>query len=170
MHRCGGFTLVEMLIVLMLVMLTVRFGVYLHSDFIPRQQLVADTNQTLGLIQHARARSLTEGPVLVCDKSTKCEGFTGNRLVAINDHNKNGQWDETEKVIARLAPHAGTRIYLRSFGKQEYLGFSARGITNFQNGSLYLCHGKYARRIILTWAGEARVAPRPADPEKCSPL
>ncbi|MCQ6263233.1 prepilin-type N-terminal cleavage/methylation domain-containing protein [Alcanivorax sp. MM125-6] len=154
--RPYGFTLVECLTALLVAVILISAGHYMNRDLLPRQRVVAASNQVLGLIQRARAHAFTGGPALLCDGNSRCERFDiTDRLILANDPDNDGRIRPAD-VVERVHLPAGTTLEWRRFRGQA-LRYGRRGNLYYQNGHFLICNRGQARRIVMTVMGTARI-------------
>nr|WP_240548906.1 GspH/FimT family protein [Alloalcanivorax xenomutans] len=153
-----GFTLVELLITLTLMILLLSAGVHWQKEGLPRHRVVSASNQVLGLIHYARAEALTRGPIFLCDGSSHCDRFqtTSSLLLA-----RSGDGIATitdDDVFHRLDLPEGTTLTWRRF-RGTALRYERRGNLYYQNGSFLICNQGQGRRIVMSVMGTARIEP-----------
>ncbi|MBL7252272.1 Tfp pilus assembly protein FimT/FimU [Alloalcanivorax sp. C16-2] len=153
-----GFTLVESLTALAVAVILLSAGHYVSRDLLPRQRVVAASNQVLGLIQRARARAFTHGPTLLCDGNSQCDRFdVTDHLVVAGDADGDGRIRPAD-VVEQLKLPAGTTLEWRRFRGQA-LRYGRLGNLYYQNGHFLICNQGQARRIVMTVMGTARIEP-----------
>lgn len=144
------------------------FATSFTRDFLPKQRLIAKSNELAGFLRMARGEAINLGGILICSESSSCKGFDGGALVAFNDRNHNKKQDDDEPAIARVSASPELRIYRHGWGKQHFLEYDRMGRLHYQNGHFLICHSSYGITLILNWRGRVRRGSGPAPENKCA--
>lgn len=163
-----GFTLVELMIGIMLFGILAAFATSFTRDVVPKQKLIAKSNELAGFFRFVRGEAALRGGALVCSAGTNCRGFDGSDLIAFIDTNNNKRRDAQEPVITRVSSPSGLNIYRNGWGKQNYLEYDQTGRLHYQNGHFLICHSGYGIRLIMNWRGRVRRGGGPAPEEECT--
>ena len=179
MHACPqnknrGFTLVELLVVLSLILLFGGFA--LHGVATQTQNHYMDglQNTFMTLLQTAcNAANVGQVEVVVCPANTERQDMSdrlscGKRnwwhhgVIAFTDNNRNRLLDITDKVVAEIPALQNATIRWRAFRNRSYLRFTAQGLTDWQNGNFLFCNNdpkpSLARQLTLNYAGRVYAA------------
>ncbi|EKF74495.1 hypothetical protein A11A3_08740 [Alcanivorax hongdengensis A-11-3] len=155
-HRANGFTLLELLFCIAIMAVLVISAHNAVSDWLPKERVVAGTNNVLGMILEARANAMTGAGYLICDGLQNCQHFgKTNKLIMGSDSNGNHTLEkkEIERVLT-LPP--GTWLTWKRF-RGTALVYRHSGKAYFQNGHFLVCNKHHARKIIMNWIGRPRV-------------
>lgn len=167
--RGGGFSLLELLVVMALGLLLLGWGVPALSDFMKGVRVGAASAHFIGLLETLRHRSLVlPGPVTICGTldGVRCSRLQGRRLVAFEDGNGNGVVDVGERVQLQEEFLDSEEFWLvwRSFQNKDYLRWAA-GRTDSMNGTFTLCNRRrkdeWLRQVVVNRAARTRMV-RPA--------
>ncbi len=162
-----GFTLIESLMVLAVIVIT--FGLALPSfhSFFARHQSRIVVNEVAGNFNFARLSAITTGStVTVCPRSkndTECGKNWTRGTMSFTDLNANGKLEPEEKVlrVTKILPKDSNAKWV-SFGSNNYIRFRNDGTTVNQNGSFTYCppdnNPIYANQIIVNRSGRLRFA------------
>lgn len=158
----GGFTLLELMVAVLVMAILVSGAVQVRTDWIPRERVIAASNQVMGLMRRARLRANLHGPVLLCDGRSTCHNFgVTDRLLLADDPNGDGVIRHAD-IIERLHLPPGTTLTWVRF-RGEALRYGSRGNLFYQNGHFLICNRGHARSLIMNVIGSVRVAPGDAD-------
>ncbi|MZR61363.1 GspH/FimT family protein [Alcanivorax sp. DP30] len=162
--RQKGFTLIDLMLMTLLLAMLSAIASHTWSSVISRYRVTTATSNIHALLRSARANAISEGSQMICDGDHGCSRFEITRtLWAGHDQNGDGKLSRSEISEHYSLPEGVTLTWKRFRGNA--LIFGNRGITHFQNGSLYICNKITARRIVMNWIGRPRV--ETADPEDC---
>lgn len=162
-----GYSLFEALVSLFVASVLIGLALPPLGDFVARQRAVAAVNQIIGAVVAARHAAVKHRTT-----TTLCAAAAGGCARAnqwhlgamiFRDANANGQREPDELILAQLPSMGrGERVYWRSFRNRPYLQFSARGWTNWQNGSFQYCppnaDPRLSKSIIINAQGRAAVS------------
>lgn len=162
-----GFTLVELLVTVAILSVLLMLSHGFSNNFLPKQRLIAKRNALAGFLQYARAESVSQGGIHVCDKSTACNGFQKGPLVAFHDSNDNHRQDSGEPTLQILETAEGQRIIRNGWGKQDYLYYNAQGALQFQNGHFLICDKNLGTTLVMNWRGRLKTGLPPAPHSQC---
>ena len=169
---CYGFSLMELLSVLVLAALLLSQAVPAFSEFMARNRLAAATNDVRGCLSFARQSAITQArPVAVCpgDSSTGCstDWSMGSWLVfADSDHD--GRLGGGENLLREgRVPGMAEGVSVSGNGpfRQAVVfvpqGHAERVSGAFASGRLRVCvqggGGSSARELILSASGRVRL-------------
>ncbi len=163
-YRCGqswlrsfrtlhsGFSLLELLCVLLLIGVLASIGVSSYHNFISSQRLSLYVNQIARAIRFARHQAMVlESDVVLCGSS--------------NAQHCDGNWQHGQiilqgKRVVKHFPQFDSAYHISwrgSLGKIKQLEFNAMGAVAAQ-GSFYIEHRQQQCRIILNRLARLRVA------------
>lgn len=159
-----GFTLLELLVAMLVMVILTLTSVQIQRDWLPRQRVIAASNGVLGLIQRARARAYSRGPVYLCDGRSRCDRFdTTDRLLLAGAWDGEGQIDDNH-IIERFSLPSGTTLTWNRF-RGDALRYGTRGNLFYQNGHFLICNHRQALKIVINVLGTARI--EPGDGDRC---
>lgn len=167
----GGFTLVELLVVMAIGSLLMAIAIPSMQPMIHSAQLIAASNSFVSSLHLARGEAIKRnGRVVLCKTAdglacTDAGGWDQGWIV-FHDANNNGARELTEVIVHRQHALSARLILRGNTNLAGYVSFAPTGSTKlvgggFQAGTLTLCHqmleGRQARQIILNAAGRPRV-------------
>jgi prepilin-type N-terminal cleavage/methylation domain-containing protein len=159
-----GFTLVEAMSTLAISSILLYLALPSFNSLIDRHHSTSRINGVIGMVRFARQSAITEnGWVTLCSAvNQSCSGspewHTG--VMAFADPDRNGVRDVDERVLAYYpALDSGERLRWRSFRNRNFLQFTPRGYTNWQNGSFHYCpasgNPRFGKVVIINIQGRA---------------
>jgi len=165
-NHCRGFTLLELLSALAIVMLLFGFGLPALQRTVAGNRLVTGLNALAGTLAYARSEAIRRNQRIVICKSNadgRCvrradwrEGW----LVYV-DANANNRRDSSDIVLSRHgALPTGQTLDYRAFGSRHYLVYRPNGMTR-TNGTFTFCdpaHPGLARALIISKTGRPRLS------------
>lgn len=166
MHRQGGFTLNELLTVLVIVTIITTAGLPALSEGISglrANNAVRDWFQTFQLARNL-AVEYQDGTITLCGSpdGQRCSSDWGHGWMLFGDRNGNHRYESGEPLYRRDT-QADTHAHLqwRGSGNRPYLRFTRMGAAE-DFGSLTYCANdgrtRHARQIILSMPGRPRIA------------
>ena len=172
--RNRGFTLLELLVVLSVILLLGRFALYGITEQTQKQHMDGLQEAFMSLLLSARSAAVVQRvEVIVCPIHTQRRAMLdastcGKRnewhlgVMAFTDHNSNRKPDTNDTVIGQLAGFKNATIRWRAFRNRSYLRFTAQGLTDWQNGNFLFCStpvtAELTRQITLNYAGRLYAA------------
>lgn len=163
MKRVNGFTLVELLTTLFVLITLLVVGISAMVSWIHQQRSTALQRSLLHSIHYARAQSIAlQSTVTLCPGRDDCTTTWGERLLIFADVNGNGLLDNTDYVLKHVEVVKPLGILnWRSFRRKAYLQFNAHGTTNALNGTFTFCSDStkhdYSFRITVGITGRLRI-------------
>jgi Tfp pilus assembly protein FimT len=150
-----GFTLIELVASLLIMMLLLQGGLYISRKLLPWVHLTTNTNQVLGLLLQARASAMEHRDIMVCALGSDCQHFGADThgLILVVDSNHDHQMDNGEKPLMHLHFSRHTRISWHSFRNRPRLTYRQGGLSYFQNGHLLLCGSAGASKVVVNRIG-----------------
>jgi prepilin-type N-terminal cleavage/methylation domain-containing protein len=179
--KCSGFTLIELIIVMMILAIAISFALPSLSSFLRRNQIANASNELMATLSFARTEAIKLGvPVVVCpsNNGTTCAGGTAweGGSIAFRDDDGNGALT-TAGDILRKTPTAssGLTIELATAANIRFApngslfgGSAGHRVTishdNSPTGSgedRYICVARGGRAAAMsesTWLNDARFA------------
>lgn len=156
-----GFSLFELLFVLIIATTLVCLGLPALGDALARTQLSSGVNQWMTTLAHARGNAVSRSNNVVV-----CPAAGGNCVVSshwhrgwimFEDRNRNAEYDPDESLLLQGGHDDNLRV-VSSSGRQR-VRYRPDGTAEGTNLTLTLCGRRgvaYARTIVLNNAGRAR--------------
>jgi type IV fimbrial biogenesis protein FimT len=179
--RQSGFTLIELIIVMILVGILVAIGVPSYKSVTTSSRMSAESNALLGDMQYARAEAAREGePVTVCTSTngTSCSGAGStswqNGWIVFTDLNDDQTVDAGDPVLRVQRAFSGTDTFTSSntdyavtFTREgfAYLGAGGSLIVTLHNTPE---NGYYSRCLEISQAGMMSIQTPTSDSVNCS--
>jgi type IV fimbrial biogenesis protein FimT len=159
-HR--GLSIIELLVALAVTAVLAGYALFWSSDWVSEKDADARVRSFATAINLARQTAIMGNvPVTLCpidDSGCGRRNAWHSGGIIFVDFNRNRRIDGNDyevKRLPRLKP--GTRVYWRSFRNRSYLRFTARGLTDWQNGHFLFCpddgNAAHARMLVLNAAG-----------------
>ena len=167
MKRANGFTLLELIFTLSLLVIVLTLGMPALSQWVQRSRATDLQYTLLHSIHYARTQAtLLQSTVTLCPGTSACEDTWGSNLLIFNDVNSNGVQDSNEPLLKQIdIGLLGQYLNWRSFRKKPYLQFSSRGLTRASNGTFHFCPKEPVNdlefSLILARTGRARISDTP---------
>ena len=152
-----GFSLVELLLVLVILGITFSMIIPSWCSFIEKNRALAYVGELRATLQFARASAVSLGErVVFCGSrnNLECDGSWGEGQIVIADNGK------VLRVLAEV-PSGAKIIWHGGVGAKDKIEFLPTGRPNEQSGAFYYCHNQYPERvwkIILYKTGRIRVS------------
>lgn len=176
-----GFSLLELLIVLVLAAILVGLALPSFSSYLALSKLEA-ASRTLRMTTHlAKSEAIRRGTrVIVCPSGDgiSCTRNPVNQVIVFRDRNRNGRPDQAKDILSRHLLEGPT---LSTSYNRPYLAFSPLGHASGTNGTYTICDNTYpdfGQLLIISVSGRARrgrdydndgiVEKRPGIPVDCS--
>ena len=162
--RCTGYSMTEVLTTLAVVGVVVSNGVPAMQNLVHEQRLTTQVNQLFTDLHLARSESIKRGaPVVLCKSGdgVACSTTTAwqDGWLVFVDSDDDRTMDANEPVI-RVQQALSTGVTLRFGTSYRYVFYKPDGAA-WPNGTFTFCDPRdaaYARAIIITTAGRARVS------------
>jgi len=169
MRRISGFTLLELLITLFVLMVLGSMALPGLSAVIEQNRLTNMTNTLLGALRYARAEAVSlRGRVTLCKSGSGsgCADTGGYEQgwIVFRDEGLVGQLEASDQVL-RVFQGAENLTINGNAPVRNYVSFVASGASRsasgaFQAGSITLCMRKRSGRLILSGTGRVRSEPQ----------
>lgn len=164
MKRMSGFTLLELIFTLSLLVIVLTLGIPTLSQWVQRSKVTGLQYTLLHSIHYARTQATQlQSTVTLCPGTSICEDTWGENLLIFNDLNRNGAQDNGEALLKQIGIGLlGQHLNWRSFRRKPYLQFNAQGLTTSLNGTLSFCldntTNEFKFSIILARTGRLRIS------------
>jgi type IV fimbrial biogenesis protein FimT len=170
-RKTGGFTLIELMIVLAVVAVMVGAGAPAMTSMIRSIQLTNASNDLLWGLFMARSEAVKrKSRVVVCKSAdgivcAQVGGWEQGWLV-FQDNDNDGQHDQGETILHRAQPLPPELRVTGNVTVARYVSYAPTGATqliggNFQAGTITLCRRSAdsgeARQIVVSSSGRPRV-------------
>jgi len=163
-----GFTLVELVITLSIVLIVLLFGVSNMEKFLLRQKMTSQLNTFVSLQRLARQTAIFKNSMItLCASrdglSCLSRKYWRDGVLVFIDRNANRIIDKEDKVVKfHKSEFKGLNITWRAYQNKSYLQFKSDGWTNNQNGTFRFCFvdksAQYNRALIINRSGRARLS------------
>ncbi len=160
--RAQGFTLVEMMAALAVIMLVMSSGVPLWRSLVDDARVSGLASHYLHGYNSARyAAVAVHRPVTMCPLAVddRCDGGWGKHFVLFYDDERDGRMTSPSDLIDRVDLGGGKEVSVsfKAFGKTKYVSLRSDGRYR-QNGTFRICPrgGGVGRAIVINVTGRAR--------------
>jgi len=165
--RNTGLSMIEILLaitILAVLLMNSNFPGFAYSK---EQKLIHSVmNDIVSAIAIARMAAVNEGTMVTFCRSNdgiNCQGKWHEGSIIFTDRNADRIINEDDRLLYRLNTiKADGELTFRSFRNRQYLQFTPRGITNYQNGNFTFCphDGELtlAQQVIVSLTGRTRFA------------
>ncbi len=164
MNHHKGVTLVELIVILSILLILMVVTVPSISAILQKNKMNAAVNNLLRLNNMARQYAIRQQVIVtVCPSidGQKCTRKWTLGQLAFVDINANRKLDGLDRVVhfnSTSSPEIS--ITWRSFRSRNFLQYSARGWTNYYNGTFRFCFSgsdlSYNRAIIINRPGRTK--------------
>jgi len=163
MTRVNGFTLLELIFTLAILITSLSIGIPTFNQWIQQSKTTDLQYKLLHSIHYARSKATQlQSTITLCPGVSICENNWGKGILIFDDSNNNGSYESNETLLKKihLGP-LGRHLNWRSFRQKSYLQFNPQGLTKALNGTLHFCPTttidglKFS--IILSRTGRTRI-------------
>jgi len=164
-YPCAGFTILELLIVLVIVSIVYSSGIPAAWSWILDTRQRTSSNLLFTHLQMARNTAIThQSNVVVCQSNdgNRCSGRSSWQYgwIVFTDPNDNEQFDISETLLSVQQPLGNqVNIHFSSRNGGRYVRYTALG-SGWPNGTFTLCDRRgssSARAIVLSLTGRPRM-------------
>lgn len=167
-RRKQGFTLVELMVVIMIASILMSLAVPQFNELIQRNRLASHTNRMLGTVYIARSEAIKRG-----HRVTACVSAAGEHCVrgqpwhvgwiVFADRNGNALREDDEALIMAQAALTGTTTLTGNQPVSAYISYNASGRSTLisgalQMGTLTVCNSGSSQQLIINATGRPRLA------------
>lgn len=178
MNNFRGFSLIELMITLAVIVVLLTVGVPTFNTFIKNNRLKTATNNFATALNLARSEAIKRGlRVSVCksDNGATCAAVNGwdQGWIVFTDQNNNAAYNSASETLLRVFSGLSPALTLTGNGQvANYVSYIANGQSQlisgaFQAGTLSLCDdrsGNVGRDLVLSSTGRARLVTEVACP------
>jgi type IV fimbrial biogenesis protein FimT len=177
----SGFTLIELIIVMILIGILVAIGVPSFSSITTSSRMSAESNTLLGDLQYARAEAAREGsPVTVCVANTTETGCNAASTawqggwIIFTDLNDDQTLDAGDSILRVQRAFSGTDTFTSTVSPDYSVTFTREGFASVGGGSLIVTlhntpyNEYYSRCLEITQAGMMSIQTPTTDAANCS--
>ncbi len=173
-----GFSLIEALIIMSLIVGIAVWSVSIFSDLWQKQQADHVTETIRGVLGRARLYSMTYGQsVVVCgiekiNNVETCSRDWSKKMMTFIDQNGDKQLSDGETQLENIILLAHDSVDQVLKNKSAYFSYRKNGILSASAASIFYCPNttdiRYRRKIIINVTGRVRIekeaAITPSDP------
>jgi len=159
-----GFTLIELLVVISIIAILASLAVPSFSDIIRRQKSSGEANVLFSLVYLARSEAIKRNSVVTICKSNnadQCSGNWSDGWIVFQDDDKDGSRGTGEILISSGTIGNDYQLSWSAFGSNNYIRFTAQGLTLSQNGTFKLCPSdddvRFARAVVISKTARVRL-------------
>lgn len=172
-HNDAGFTLVELLITIAIMVLTLFIGIPSFQEFIQDGRLATQANEFVTDLNLTRSEAIKRGsPVTLCKRNsagTDCDSSAAwlSGWIIFTDDNSNGAVDVGESILRIHDTLTG--LTNLNFTRNR-VTYDASGFAAGYTGTLSFCDSRgvnSAKGLVLANTGRVRAANRGTNPLSC---
>lgn len=164
----AGFTLIELMIVIVLVAIFITVGVPSFQNLVSDNRLSTQTNRLVSSLQLARSEALKlRTPVSVCRSTdgATCAGagvWESGWLVFV-DTNGNGDVDGEQIILNSSGLGSGNTLRAAAAPFNDFVNYQPSGLQSAVAGNFRLCNGNnpdvnQGRQISVSTTGRVQTA------------
>lgn len=162
MQHNSGFTLIELITVLVIVMILIMAAIPSFKHTYHTSNATAVINHVLGITRLARNTAVTEKTTTTLCPSRdgrSCSNEWQEGVILFTDHNTNSQIDNNDQVIRFVQPFINNGL-LNWHSLRNKIQFSSTGLPRGTIGSFIYCpenkNPLYAKTMIINFQGRIR--------------
>lgn len=164
LYRNEGFTLIEILVVLVIASIIGSIAVPSFKTFIQNNRMSGQANGLLGFLNAARAEAITQRRTIsVCPSAngTSCDNTAlDKRWIYFIDIDSDGVVDADDTVVRQYnTPESG--IVISRLGVEKIQFNSQGNMVNSGSGSIKLCDPRganYAKAVVISAIGRVSIS------------
>lgn len=163
-----GFTIIDILIVLVVISTVVAFGAPSLKLLYLRQHMTTHVNTFVSMQRYARQTAIfNQSFITMCasDDGLQCRSkkYWHEGMIIFIDKNGDRFLDEDDRLLKFYKTQVKhIQVTWRAFQNKAYLQFRANGWTNHQNGTFRFCFenepSSFNRALIVNRSGRARLS------------
>jgi type IV fimbrial biogenesis protein FimT len=163
LHYTTGFTLVELLVILAMLVILTGFAAPSFNRLLATQRVTGEVNRFVGTLHRGRSEAILRNQrVVICQQQEDVCASTGgwqHGWISFADTNRNGVFDGSESLLHKQpALHPAVTV---TSGRRSRIVFQPDGVTPGTNATFTVCHRQYpelARAVIISNVGRVRTA------------
>lgn len=155
MNKKGGFTLVELVVTLSLLVICFCFVVGFNQDFLEKNKIDSLVSQVKNSIYYSRNRALFSGQDVTLNAMDASDDWSGGMLLCVDNPRHHCQ----ENIIYQWQwkQYPQLKLVWRGFKSTKYLTFSKTLRHSTVNGHfVILKNGIEVRRIVVNRLGRVK--------------
>ena len=155
----SGFTLIELMMVLLIIAITLGIGVPSFQGFIQDSRVAGLTNAFVSSLNYTRSEAVKRGSeVSLCKSSngSSCttSGHWEQGWIVFVDSSNFGTWDAGEEILRVQEKFDGNTRFQSTTGVGNAFTFLGSGrMTSGHSGEMLLCDAPEARKININTVG-----------------
>jgi len=162
-HQAAGFTLVELVVILAMLVILTGFAAPSFNRLLASQRVVGEVNRFVGTLHQGRSEAILRNQrIVICqqqdDRCTPNGGWQHGWFSFV-DSNRNGVFDVSEPRL-RQQTSLNPAITVTS-GRRSRVVFQPDGVTPGTNATFTVCHTGFpelARAVIISNTGRVRTS------------
>lgn len=162
MRHIRGFSLIEMLVVVTILVIILLFTHHNMSHWHKNQNANRVTAELIDLVHFSRAYAITaKRPLTMCgsNDAQHCTHDWAIGVLLFEDSNRNGITENNDKLIKSIPLNTHSLLSWKGFSGKRMV-FENSGITAASNGTFTYCEldktPLYSRQVIVSRGGRAR--------------
>ena len=166
MHDYRGYTLLELLIVMLVMALLASVSLPDFSAMLENKRSDTNIKRLAQAVEFARVSAITAGSLVTLCRSSDGMGCGGNwqeGILIFTDTNGDRVLNQQDRILRHLTfPDLAGTLRWRAFQNRQYLQITSQGFTRYQNGNFTYCPPtgqlQYARQLIINRSARVRFA------------
>lgn len=160
MHGTKGFSLIELLTVLLITAILASHALPFAQHLLTQSRIKSASSEVLRAIQMARSEAIGKGTIHLCDDRIHCAFDGPSQQLLLLLQRKNGETFSEMELLASIDMPKQTHLSWRRF-RGNALAFRANGLAYFQNGHFLICHQDKGHKVVVNWIGRPRAEQAP---------
>jgi len=162
-RQLAGFTLVELMIILAMLVILTGFAAPSYNRLVASQRITGEVNRFVGTLHLGRSEAIMRNQrVVICQQQAdSCTSNGGWQYgwFSFVDKNRSGRFDADERLLRHQAA-LNQKVTVTS-GRRSRVVFHPSGVTPGTNATFTVCHAGFpelARAVIISNTGRVRTS------------